>query len=359
MVTPYEYALLSKLAYSPEEARFNLPSGWNLVDEVNHYGYQAVTFKKGSDIVIAHRGTDDPKDIISNSLLYLKTVPTHAIAGINYAYEIQTKYGKGFTYSHTGHSLGGAVAELIALETRTTGVSFDAPGIKETAEKVVEPSKLTENKIISFVSAPNIVNTVGKHITLPAMLKFETKIQEGVKLGDYVLYSLDQHKIENIIKALKAPHMTVTQEAWPSSFTEGYERFISYEHNRDYLAKFLKQAWDRNHNLIELVTSVGLLGFIQIKDIFRNFEEFKNYMIENELNGESNDLASLEERFNNFVEHLKENKFVKVATDLFSNIFAINSASNDEHDKICSEDNLSEFVSILCGLSNEETDYEF
>jgi hypothetical protein len=81
---------------------------------------------------------------------------------------------------HTGHSLGAAIAEfLVANETLfkqfslSFAVTFDSPGIMEILQKHHHRSKIEQSlsrsvefRVISYLSVPNIVNTMGRHIGL-------------------------------------------------------------------------------------------------------------------------------------------------------------------------------------------------
>lgn len=55
-------------------------------------------------------------------------------AALNYALEIQKKYGKDHNIEVTGHSLGGAHAQIVAHTFGWGGRTFDAPGAKNILE---------------------------------------------------------------------------------------------------------------------------------------------------------------------------------------------------------------------------------
>jgi len=129
----------------------NPPAGWRPilrspgVDGCNVNGFYAVAYQNDQtkEVVIAYRGSDDAadwryadKDIVSGK------VPEQYAAAKNFAEEVlkQAKVEnpnlREDQITHVGHSLGGALAGLMAVYTGGYALQYNAPGIGELlAEK--------------------------------------------------------------------------------------------------------------------------------------------------------------------------------------------------------------------------------
>ena len=68
--------------------------------------------------------------------------------------------------SHTGHSLGAALAEICAWENEVFAVTFDSPGVRKHIERILgrDIKDICKVNIIGYLSEPNLVNTLGNHI---------------------------------------------------------------------------------------------------------------------------------------------------------------------------------------------------
>ncbi|KAG5468188.1 hypothetical protein LSCM1_02164 [Leishmania martiniquensis] len=63
----------------------------------------------------------------------------------------------------TGHSLGGAVAAIVAAQMRVKAVAFSAPGIALARKKFNLPLRSINENVMSVVSSNDIVPAVGEH----------------------------------------------------------------------------------------------------------------------------------------------------------------------------------------------------
>jgi hypothetical protein len=175
-------------------------------------GFQAVAYETSdeSQIVIAYRGTDlvdDPFTSIKNILAdksFKGTTPsadltkcvTYAALFLRY---IQDNF-PGATVTLTGHSLGGAIAELIGAASGLTTDSFNAPG----GEQLYTPLLNALQPIVSaFKSGDGITNyrifgdqvslfgvPIGTQVTLPPTTA--TTFTTGGTLGESVVAHLDE-----------------------------------------------------------------------------------------------------------------------------------------------------------------------
>ena len=210
--TIYEYALFCKIAYPEENERDEiLPtnlinSGWEYYDRVpqNEYGYTGVAFRNRDirHVVIAHCGTRF--DLLQNVKVDLKIASRllpweeceHAI---NYSKRIRNELGNTFTYSETGHSLGGVFAQISAYINNDNGIGVDNPGTLDLIKKYYERHGLKNEKIkpertrklTSYLSAPNFINTSGPHAgkiirVYPYHINIEGHSVEGISSFGWV-----------------------------------------------------------------------------------------------------------------------------------------------------------------------------
>jgi hypothetical protein len=361
-VSHFDYALLcNALYFLPEEIQAKADK-WGLVSTFEGYfNYEALTFRYDNQIVFVHHTKVNSEiDIINNALISPQLIPIHILMAISYTYSIQAEYGIKYSYSHTGHSMGGAVAEFIALQTQTEAVSFDAPGIKDIAERFVNNTTYSVSQLTSYVSFPNIMNTVEKPLSSPIMLigspivlSWETAIE------DYLIYGLTHHNMNNMWEALNAQSINNMSRNWPKSFVKGYEWFINYQINHEYLDRFLERAWSINPTLAAVCNKpLPFLGhFFSIRNFFSNpiffgesnFTEFKRYMLENELTGSSIGIPFVDDKVKALLSKIMKDKYVVKNKEGLIGVFQpynmINiEFDNDNAEYLCStklNDNLS------------------
>lgn len=164
-------------------------------------------------IIFAHRGTEKThlKDWIND----FDTATRHlnqqeAVAWYDFSKKIIKEYGPTYTYSFTGHSLGGFLAhaclwkyedEFVKINQGyqdAFAVTIDEPGSKELLE-ALQPRVAKEYKIdienldiTNYLSCPNIVNTGLGHIGTVYALSLEKK-QDPSFLGSYIWPFLESY----------------------------------------------------------------------------------------------------------------------------------------------------------------------
>lgn len=167
-IQPLDYLIFANNAYKDTKTHIDPPEPWELASEEadNINGYAAIVYvnKKTKQIVIAHRGTDTANMLDQATDIMVEypsigkgTLGPQVKSAIKFTEKILKKY-KGYQVSHTGHSLGGYIAEVLASRTKSIGVSFDSPGGGRTiALDGILHGKYT-SQITAYVSDPNIVN---------------------------------------------------------------------------------------------------------------------------------------------------------------------------------------------------------
>jgi len=207
--THLEFAELSGVAYCKDRLSL-LSSSWSFIDErndTNKTGYYGIAVQhiQTKEVVIAHRGTTfdmNTASLLADYQLFLRKTPEQFRIARQFTNEIRdrNKMGRTGILWHTGHSLGGAIAEfLVANETLSKqqtlsfAVTFDSPGIMEIIEEYHYRSKIEGNlpkpnefSVIGYLSVPNVVNTMGTHIgltlrlsPLPHLVSFPVHVELG------------------------------------------------------------------------------------------------------------------------------------------------------------------------------------
>ncbi|MEM9822783.1 MAG: hypothetical protein AAF985_17010 [Bacteroidota bacterium] len=294
-ITPYTYALLSADAY--EEQEKHLPPDWEvfmrfdetansglhlnididsdgdqgldlgsfiqsaaeqLLTKGGYYG-KAYRNKKSNELVIAHRGTDPfafqkeetegigaffsklvntVRDIGADLKIYQGEVPEDQYMAAREFTQVvrdsfERKYKKDPALSFTGHSLGAVLAELCAIEQKTTAVTFESPGSLPMAQTLLDyqQSKQKSNQIWTYNAAPNLINTANAPIgsvtrLFPPLPQNQADTDQSNnfedQLGDtYFKFSWQQHSIEQLLKSFdpkdgQAKVFAKVQQ-WPNS----------------------------------------------------------------------------------------------------------------------------------------------
>lgn len=95
-------------------------------------GFQAGVFSRGGDTVVAFRGTvpSNTGDLLADLKLGMGMNTSHFAQG-----EAVLSQLKGQNVTLTGHSLGGAIAQIVGNRARLPFVTFNAPGVAVLASR--------------------------------------------------------------------------------------------------------------------------------------------------------------------------------------------------------------------------------
>ena len=142
MVTKAEYAKLAQAAYDDVGA----PSGWTRLpnSDPNITGYQGAAFKKNGTnvIVVANRGTEPTKltDLWADIQMGAKKIPSQYQDAKDYLDNVMTAH-QNADISITGHSLGGALSQLLGAETELYTETFNPYGAKDLVDQLgIDPN---------------------------------------------------------------------------------------------------------------------------------------------------------------------------------------------------------------------------
>lgn len=182
MVRLMEYALIADKVYEPSTAGEPALRGWGCprgyaVDDASVFsggaffssGLQMRAFRKdkGGDIVIAFKGTrpSQASDLLADLRLALEGVPRQAVDAMKHTSEWKSSF-KGARVTLTGHSLGGAIAQVVGIVTDLRFVTFNAPGMWTNAVGLCSFPKLlnTTSRGMNFIKWGDPIGNFGKHI---------------------------------------------------------------------------------------------------------------------------------------------------------------------------------------------------
>lgn len=139
------------------------------VNKNMNFAYVAYINNKLKEIVIAFRGTNDKLDIITDLNFVFQKIPiiTPKFARSTYN-KIKSKY-KNYKIYLTGHSLGGAYAQLLCAELVQEqdicfAITFNAPGISYSLKKTSKTKALKYNNIHNYVIMNDFIGNFKEHI---------------------------------------------------------------------------------------------------------------------------------------------------------------------------------------------------
>lgn len=280
--TPNEYALMSKLAYEPDdfEIRGELrSSGWFELKRTDSYGidtangYFGVAYRnvETNEVVVAHRGTnvgidwlvrvaDDQtvpihitgwNDVINDVVIALEgepqqyresTVPfilavCETLVENNHRSSLEDCLS---SLIHTGHSLGGFLAELSAYRNNTRAIVFDSPGAGYVILADGNPGNV---EIVNYVGPPNLVNTANPHVGQiilvdPNWCELRDEFYFGItfipprweavgEMYKYMRYTFSAHSLYRITELLKTSHHRNVTGQWIVGADMGFNNFKS------------------------------------------------------------------------------------------------------------------------------------
>jgi len=243
MATLLELARMSGVAYKTAKPEGDVKkwerdlsaSGWSCTDfkyaSGSWNGFQACIFAKGGKKVVAFRGTAQAMDGVAD--LKLGT-------GMNSTY-----FDDGETFSEltngasdvllTGHSLGGAIAQVVANRTGYTMATFNAPGVGVIASRNIleTTASMSAIRLVGMTAsifrhpeqaAKDVWNTFRRVKGINLCLEFDAVSQIGNHYGKVKRISgtginpITQHGIGTMISVLEKTGNANLAASQPGSY---------------------------------------------------------------------------------------------------------------------------------------------
>mmetsp|Transcript_10195 Transcript_10195/g.37899 ORF Transcript_10195/g.37899 Transcript_10195/m.37899 type:complete len:1014 (-) Transcript_10195:29-3070(-) len=303
-----------------------LPPQWEILTTADRVslarnGYFSIAFVNHLSrcVVISTRGTDDGAGVRADFWLTFDEFSIQFALARGFSRMVRLimrDRGIGsYRVSYTGHSLGAAIGAFLCWEEQVSGVTFDSPGCRKLIETEIL-RRLTRNRenpahevqetlphaidpfsvdVVSYLTAPNLINTIKPHIGLririfpssiddpsqqataatqnlkaplpfyvrwvaptTALQSFEYVYKELEKL---IHHTSHQHVMKNIVKTLSEPNPKERVLSWPCgpfqcwTFYKGFPKLAQYTHTSQEASVVMGQ---QRHNHVAHKTSKAL-----------------------------------------------------------------------------------------------------
>ena len=269
------------------------------------------------------RGTKDPFDIVQDIQAFLKQTPGY-FTDILHMVDESLKQNSNFLnrlHLIVGHSLGGFLAELLAVYYDKKAISIDSPATTDFIKNIQKSynipqekvNRIINEKITSYISLPNIINSYF-HYDRPMNVIFS---DPNPNCNDYYYSSFDISKISFKYLPRKISDMTYDLLSWSlyyhrvttmrdslianfkgNGYNEIIGNFDSSKINLKYyfrsplFERFFKKFYDCLRPDIESVQTYKEFVEERIKE-YENDEKRYNKLFNNSKMGEDNQVDNL------------------------------------------------------------------
>ncbi|MEM7685028.1 MAG: hypothetical protein AAF293_09380 [Pseudomonadota bacterium] len=149
-----DYANLAEAAYED----WNYIDGWTRTafkpaGSGLHDSLQAAAYSKGGELVFAFKGTDNKRDVVTD--IKLGTGMNTVQFSQAQDFVGKTNFGSAGLVTLCGHSLGGAIAQVVGNRERMRFVTFNAPGV------AVLSSRRVKQRGIALLTGSQALRTAG------------------------------------------------------------------------------------------------------------------------------------------------------------------------------------------------------
>ncbi|KEG11304.1 hypothetical protein DQ04_02751020 [Trypanosoma grayi] len=196
LVSHYVYALFSLQVYGHPNTP-PPPASWQVLLtatdlHLDKEGYFAAAYINEGlrHCIIAQRGTTNALSLRAGVWTYFdeRTIQFSLARQFSKQVRLHLSVTRGETpewfISYTGHSFGAVLAACRAVEEHTHAVTFESPGCKNFIEKTMSPFKAEDVDIITYLRAPNPINTLrpqcGYIVQMPFAAEHSTSLQPRV-----------------------------------------------------------------------------------------------------------------------------------------------------------------------------------
>lgn len=182
--------------------------GWELIDTAttipsykpDEYFGKVYIDKKRKTVLIAHKGTNFScmNDLEQDHQVFRRQIPEKYLKSANELLDkaktyLTTQGLNDYRIFTTGHSLGGALAELIACQHMIPTVTFDSPGIEQIIENHADRFKVTDPKhapVTGVLSLNNIINTCNGHVGRTLHIGKTRKSSYALPIPNVTIFSI-------------------------------------------------------------------------------------------------------------------------------------------------------------------------
>lgn len=146
------------------------------VERNKENGFDAIELynEKKKQVTIVISGVDGLKDLPaglgSGSPAAIKSFESQFKSAEKLYQRIKDNLQPGESINAVGHSLGGALVQLLSAKHGIYATSLDAPGAKKAADKILGQDQYKTDKITAYTALDNMVNGHGTHMTEQTLL---------------------------------------------------------------------------------------------------------------------------------------------------------------------------------------------
>jgi len=215
MPTVFEMGLMANAVY---EATPVVP-GWACVGRraaTRLNGFQAATFTKGGVTVLAYRGTSQGMDVLADLKLGTGMNSTYFADAEDYAFGYQNLPNLYVC----GHSLGGAIAQVVGNRRQLKFVTFNAPGVAVVASRNILDASLTMSAVrtVGMVASAfrhpmqamrdmraafNTAHGLNVCLWNDAVSRIGLHYGEVLRLPSTSINPLTEHKMDTVLQVLR------------------------------------------------------------------------------------------------------------------------------------------------------------
>lgn len=294
-ISVFECAAFSLDVYEElnSPARLPLPPGWKVFADspASTTGYCGRCYIKNFDspsgpywVVFAHRGTvlNEFRTILASLDVALGNIPSQIDPAARFVINTQRALLSQFenldlsnVYGmHTGHSLGGVIADVMAVGLNITPtVTFENPGSKPIICKYLHKNGLSDEQIQdvllelkesceTYLADVNLINTCNEQVGESWRMHLPWKYgagRDGAMLpitSDYrtnpyyLMYTVLHHRIDTIYEYCKQDG-AVQSVQYPVGFKQGYSAYLNPLSRKEYWDGYLARIWATHPNFRE------------------------------------------------------------------------------------------------------------